>query len=124
MEKNYSKREQDYFREELFKRMDKQDNMLERIEGQTTKTNGRVTRVEDKIADYDTYKITVDDYKKEKVKIYTVILVGMAFIGALGTLFYALINSKLDNRYKDLDNRIDTAVSAALDERHLELIEN
>lgn len=61
MEKNYSKREQDFFRDELFKRMDKQDNMLERIESQTLKTNGRVTRLEDRVADYNTYKAKTDE---------------------------------------------------------------
>lgn len=44
----YSKREQDHFFGELFKRMDKQDVTLERIEFQTNKTNGRVTRLEAK----------------------------------------------------------------------------
>lgn len=42
----YSKREQDNFHDELMKRMDKQDVVLERIETQTTRTNGRVSKLE------------------------------------------------------------------------------
>lgn len=42
----YSKREQDHFFGDLFKRMDKQDASLNRIEEQTMRTNGRVTRLE------------------------------------------------------------------------------
>lgn len=45
-EKNYSKREQDHFFGDLFKRMDKQDDTLGRIEEQTTSINGRVNKLE------------------------------------------------------------------------------
>lgn len=40
----YSKREQDHFQTEILGRMDKQDIQLNRIEAQTIKTNGRVTK--------------------------------------------------------------------------------
>lgn len=46
MDEPYSKREQDYFFQEVFKRMDKQDSYLDRIEKQTLKTNGRVNKLE------------------------------------------------------------------------------
>lgn len=46
MDQPYSKRELDFRFDELFKRMDKQDVLLERIETQTTKTNGRVNLLE------------------------------------------------------------------------------
>lgn len=45
-EQNYSKRELDHFFVEFGKRMDHQDTLLGEIKMQTTKTNGRVTRIE------------------------------------------------------------------------------
>lgn len=46
VEKNYSKREQDHYFSDLFKRMDSQDIVLGAIKEQTTKTNGRVSKLE------------------------------------------------------------------------------
>lgn len=45
-EKPYAKRELDHYFSDLFKRMDKQDLTLERVEKQTTATSGRVTKLE------------------------------------------------------------------------------
>lgn len=45
-EKNYSKREQDHFQNDIKSRMDKQDEMLSKILDQTLKTNGRVNKLE------------------------------------------------------------------------------
>lgn len=42
----YQKREIDHQFKELFTRLDKQDTALTRIEAQTTKTNGRVNKLE------------------------------------------------------------------------------
>ena len=46
--------------------MDKQDDFLERIEDQTTRTNGRVTRLEDKVADYNDIKKSVASHENYK----------------------------------------------------------
>lgn len=46
MEEPYSKREQDYHFKVILDKLDKQDTILERIESQTTKTNGRVSKLE------------------------------------------------------------------------------
>lgn len=46
MEEPYTKREQDYHFKVILDRMDKQDEVLTRIEEQTTKTNGRVSKLE------------------------------------------------------------------------------
>ena len=45
-EKNYSKREQDHFQNDIKARMDKQDDMLAQILTQALKTNGRVNGLE------------------------------------------------------------------------------
>lgn len=45
-EQPYSKREQDHYFQDMFKRMDSQDRVLSRIESQTIKTNGRVSKLE------------------------------------------------------------------------------
>lgn len=45
-EKPYSKRELDHYFKDLFGRMDNQDSALGKIFEQTSKTNGRVNRLE------------------------------------------------------------------------------
>lgn len=45
-EKPYQKRELDYYFDELKQHLKKQDETLGRVEAQTTKTNGRVTKLE------------------------------------------------------------------------------
>jgi len=46
-EKNYSKRELDHYFNDIKSILEKQNTTLERIEMQTTKTNGRVSSLED-----------------------------------------------------------------------------
>ena len=45
-ESNYSKRELDHYFKDIKDTLNKQNQVLERIENQTTKTNGRVSRLE------------------------------------------------------------------------------
>jgi len=45
-EQNYSKRELDHFLKEIREILDKQNEMLARIETQVLKTNGRVSKLE------------------------------------------------------------------------------
>lgn len=45
-EEPYTKREQDYHFKVVLEKLDKQDITLERIETQTLKTNGRVSKLE------------------------------------------------------------------------------
>ena len=93
----YSKREQDHFFGELFKRMDTQDVTLERIETQTSKTNGRVTKLEDwsldakKLIEGNT--IISKDYEKSKVRMYTAIALLIFFGGTIATIH--LVKRKL-----------------------------
>ena len=65
-EQQYLKRELDHRFEDLFKRMDKQDDSLQRIEDQTIKTNGRATRLEDKVSDYNDIKKSVAAHENYK----------------------------------------------------------
>lgn len=46
MSEEYSQKEENTFRLELFRRMDKQDSTLDRIETQTTRHNGRLAKLE------------------------------------------------------------------------------
>lgn len=46
MEEPYSKREQDYHFKVILDKLEKQDEVLELIKVQTTKTNGRVSKLE------------------------------------------------------------------------------
>lgn len=46
MEEPYSKREQDYHFKVILDKLEKQDEILELIKIQTTKTNGRVSKLE------------------------------------------------------------------------------
>lgn len=46
MEEPYSKREQDYHFKVILDKLEKQDEVLELIKVQTTKTNGRVNKLE------------------------------------------------------------------------------
>lgn len=86
-ESNYTKREFDHFFNDLFKRMDKQDLVLERIEGQTLKTNGRVTRLEDKVADYNDIKKMAASHENYKWWIVGVFVA----ISILGTFAFKYI---------------------------------
>lgn len=88
-DKPYSKREQDNFMTEIFKRMDSQDKVLERIEIQTTKTNGRVNGLE--------------NFR------FWIIGVGVTFLLLGSTVFYLLIQS--------IDYKITKGIDVAFDTR-------
>lgn len=80
MDDKYSQKEEDTFRKELFRRLDKQDTILERMLEQTTKTNGRVTKIETQLEDYPEIKSTV--YKHQN---YIWYVLGIVFIvGGIG----------------------------------------
>ena len=91
--KNYSKREIDHWFRDLFSRLDKQDTVLVAIKEQTTRTNGRVNKLE---------------------------WWRGAFIWALGamwTLLLIVIPLLYKAFYKDLYYKIKTAVVEAVDNK-------
>lgn len=105
-DKNYTKREQDHYFTDLFKRMDKQDVILDRIEGQTTRTNGRVTRLEDTTKDYGEVKTSI-----RKLENYKWYLIGIgATIAIVGGIVISLI-------YNVIDTKINSGIQAAFNDR-------
>ena len=91
-EEPYTKREEDAFRGDITKHLEKQDVILNQIKEQTTKTNGRVSAIEDwagqakKIIE----KLSDDsvDLKTDRKVIYTLLVVVPLIFGALG--YFAL----------------------------------
>lgn len=122
-EPSYSKREQDTFQREIFGRFDGQDKQfatqnktLERIETQVLKTNGRATALEvrsneDKVI---IEKLLADNgkLKNDRTRIYTIISVLVVVMGAIGFLFYNLIDLKIQSANSTL---IPIAVSSGID---------
>ena len=89
--------EEKTFRDNLFERLDKQDNVLERIEAQTLKTNGRVTVLETRLETYDELKRTV--YSLKDWKKY--VLGFSAGVILLGGLAYTLTISEIKASAKE-----------------------
>ena len=106
--------------EDINKKIDTIVSDVKEIKVQTTGTKDDVIGIQAKISDYDTVKKDIEDYKTQKTKVYTTIVVGTAFCGLLGTLFFLLINTKLDNQSQQIDRKINNAVSSALEDYHLE----
>lgn len=112
----YTKREQDAFQREMFNRLDHQDKVLERIEAQTVKTNGRATALE---AWSNEAKAVIDrlvsdngKLKNDRTRIYTFLSVLVVVIGTVGFLFYNLIDLKIQTATGTM---IPIAVSAGID---------
>lgn len=115
-EKNYSKREQDIFQREMFNRLDAQDKTLERIESQTTRTNGRATALEawsnEAKAVIDRLVADSGKLKNDRTRIYTFLSVLVVVMGTVGFLFYNLIDLKIQTATGTM---IPIAVSAGID---------
>lgn len=96
----FNQKEENTFRKNLFGRMDNQDIILERIEEQTKKTNGRVTKLEVTTEDYSEFKKTVSEFTGLKTWIGIVFSLFLVIGGTMGYLFAQNIISEA-NKYAD-----------------------
>jgi len=122
MEEPYSKRELDNFFGGISDHLKTQDEILVRIEDQTKKTNGRVTRLEDwsvdakKIIESSAKMIAnVDkDYEKSKVRMYTalgVLIFCAATIASLSVMAAkSFIKQQIQNGFSSIEKRYNINV--------------
>lgn len=113
---------------DINKKIDTIVSDVKEIKTQTAGTRDDVIEIQTKIFDYNTVKKDVAELKTEKAKAYTtlkvVITIFGLFTGIFGTLFFYLINSKLDNlsqrNEKLIKEEVSNAVSSVLENYHLE----
>jgi len=106
MSDEYNANEEHTFRTELFRRMDKQDTILDKVLDQTTKTNGRVLKLEAITSDYDETKKKVSILEN-----YHWWILGFGFS------FTILGSSILYFVTKDINEKIKIAVIQALNDK-------
>lgn len=121
-EKNYTKREQDHFFGEMFKRMDKQDASLARIEDQTTQHNHRMTKIEDKVSDYHEVKAQVSEVSKWKIEFMSeikgmkriMVILVIILPSLISTIFILYINHLRESIKED----VSSSVVSTLEEKY------
>lgn len=113
----YSKREVDIFFkgledkfEQLFKRLDKQDNTLGRIETNLGDFQTRISKLEDLVSDYSDYKKTTDGLINYKWWIMGCAAVFLLLGGSL----LLLVKSQLNN---DIQSKISLGIDSAFNAR-------
>lgn len=102
----FSQKEEDTFRKDLFKRMDGQDIVLKEIKEQTTKTNGRVTTLEVRTEDYAEFEKIVSGLSGWKMWIMGsvgVIIVGGGFVWNL--VLTNILNTAEKNTQKIIEKQ-------------------
>lgn len=126
--KNYTKRETDAYRKSMTERMDKQDDMLNKIFDQTSKTNVRVTKLEDKTSGYSDLEKKVDavfiwksEFMAEVKGMKRVLIVMFIVIPSLiSTIFYLYINNF---KHEVIQQSADTVVSTLEEKYNLKINE-
>lgn len=100
----YTKREMDFHFDNLNKRFDKQDKVLESICAQTTATNGRVNKVEAMLEDYPQIKkdvLSLNNNKWYAIGAIAVIILMGYF--ALKSIIKDQIDIAFDNRFTKIE---------------------
>ncbi len=115
MDKEYSQKEEDTFRLELFRRIGVQDKVLDDIKVQTTKTNGRVTVIETITKDYDEYKKIVSGLSGWKMWItgaVAVIIFGGGYVWNL--VLQNILNTSEKNNQVLIDKSVDVTAQKVI----------
>lgn len=98
----YNEKEEATFRKDLFRRMDVQDEALNRIETQTIRTNGRVTAVEIQLKDYEGFKTAVNNLSGFKMWLSGAVAV-LLFLGSgIGFFFSYYIRTNTESTVRDI----------------------
>lgn len=98
----YNQKEEETFRKDLMRRMDVQDQALDRIETQTVRTNGRVTAVEIQLKDYESFKTTVNSLSGFKMWLSGAVAV-LLFLGSgIGFFFSYYIRTNTESTVRDI----------------------
>lgn len=99
---DYNKEEETTFRKDLMRRMDVQDDALDRIETQTIRTNGRVTAVEIQLKDYEKFKESIDSLKGFKLWLSGSVAT-LLFLGSgIGFFFSYYIRTNTESTVRDI----------------------
>jgi len=93
MPEEYSQKEENTFRKDLFRRLDNQDGMLNDIKEQTTKHNGRMTKLETRTEDYDDYKKTVQGLSGFKMWLTGAVVASLTVGSGIAYLFMEKIEN-------------------------------
>lgn len=93
MPEKYSQKEENTFRLDLFRRLDNQDVMLKDIKEQTTRHNGRMTKMETKLEDYDEYKERVIGLSGFKMWLTGAVVASLTVGSGIGFLFMEKIEN-------------------------------
>jgi hypothetical protein len=97
MSEEYSQKEENTFRLDLFRRLDTQDNLLGDIKIQTTKTNGRVTVLEEKTKDYTEIKNVMYGLKDFKSWLAGAVATSLTLGSIIAYLFMNYITANTQN---------------------------
>lgn len=118
----YSKREQDTFQREVFKRLDIQDSTMSRIESLFTKSDEEVVAIKEwsNATKIIIEKLLSDNsrLKTDRTRIYTIVSVLVVVSGALGLMFYNLIDLKFvaeSGKIESSNDKFRTAIETKID---------
>jgi hypothetical protein len=119
---DYSQKEEDTFRKDLFRRMDGQDEVLKVIKDQTIKTNGRVTVLEVTVKDYTDLQKTVQALAGWKMwlsgAVAVILLAGGVYVKLLLKDIYRTVNEQTQAIVNSQKEDIAREVVAELERKY------